>query len=236
MATKNYHHAQKNSYHNDSSPNKPLSGSDDVYEHLYNVSKPIHITVYRNGDPFDAGVSVGVTRTQFKNWLNFLDYLTERLQLPDGAVHNVYTVHGEEVRHFKHLKQDGVYVGAKGEFKESDYGGKDTRRMKWQIRHASAKPEPSAVMSKESREMYLEQKGFRPKLDDIWDVANFDQKGSSPRHHSLKSNHEIMKKQHQQGKPVNKHLSPNSPKKGHPAQQYNLTKKATPISKTNLSK
>lgn len=38
--------------------------------------KPINILVFRNGDPYDVGAIVAVTRRRFRNWVSLLDYLT----------------------------------------------------------------------------------------------------------------------------------------------------------------
>lgn len=68
-----HHHQNNNHLNGDHTPRrgtrdhhsplgKSLSEHTDVYEHLYSQDKPIHMTFYRNGDQFNVGVPVIVTR------------------------------------------------------------------------------------------------------------------------------------------------------------------------------
>lgn len=60
--------------------------------------RAIRITVFKNGDMFDDGKSVVLSRRRFKHWLTFLDFLTVKLELL-APVHQLYRVDGLLVQH-----------------------------------------------------------------------------------------------------------------------------------------
>uniref|UniRef100_A0A1I7WRP9 Doublecortin domain-containing protein n=1 Tax=Heterorhabditis bacteriophora TaxID=37862 RepID=A0A1I7WRP9_HETBA len=58
----------------------------------------LFIHVYKNGDNYDEGKIIAVTRREFKHWVVFLDGLTEKLETAT-AVHRLYTLKGIRVDH-----------------------------------------------------------------------------------------------------------------------------------------
>lgn len=137
--------------------------------------RPINILIFRNGDMYDQGTEVSVTRRQFPNWLTLLDYLTEKLRLTEGAVHAIYTMLGQEVRTFQELENGQWYVGAHGKFRPAAYGAKVPRQWKGAMASdALIWREPKGLASKESLEMYLRRRGYKPIVGDIWDDSQFD--------------------------------------------------------------
>ena len=58
--------------------------------------RSLRILVFKNGEEYDPGNPVVVSRHHFRHWIRFLDYLTKRLGMM-GAVHKLYTTNGVEV-------------------------------------------------------------------------------------------------------------------------------------------
>ncbi len=153
---------------NDDKQKKDTKGGKDVDSNF----KPINILVYRNGDEFDPGTIVAVTRRRFRNWVTLLDYLTPRLRMVEGAVHTLFTLEGQEIRHFKDIEDGTRYVAAHNRMKEANYGTR--KNPKWNSDGYYKDPDPGAIESRESLTKYLEQREFRPTLDDMWEDSEFD--------------------------------------------------------------
>uniref|UniRef100_A0A0N5ATU1 Doublecortin domain-containing protein n=1 Tax=Syphacia muris TaxID=451379 RepID=A0A0N5ATU1_9BILA len=58
------------------------------------------ITVYRNGEEFYEGLSVVISRRQFRHWIKFLDFLSVRIGM-SAPVHRIYTTDGIEIHKVK---------------------------------------------------------------------------------------------------------------------------------------
>lgn len=58
----------------------------------------LRITVYKNGDQYDTGTTVVISRKRFKHWLTFLDFLTKKLDLM-APVHELYRTDGIRIQH-----------------------------------------------------------------------------------------------------------------------------------------
>lgn len=65
---------------------------------------PITVLIYRNGDEYFQGMRVEITKGMFKNWISFLDFLTQHIRLRTGAVHRIYDMEGHEIRGFKEFQ------------------------------------------------------------------------------------------------------------------------------------
>lgn len=87
------------------------------------VKHKLWFKIYRNGDEHDPGTEVFVTRQQFRHWLSFLDFLTDRIKV-GGAVHRIYSLDGTEVRHFRDLENLDRYVAANNKFIPANYGSR----------------------------------------------------------------------------------------------------------------
>lgn len=137
--------------------------------------KPVSILVFKNGDEYDPGTKLTVTRTRFPHWLHLLDYLTTRLQLNEGPVHHLYDLYQNELLHFKELENDGVYVAANKKFKQVRYNSKRYFGISKKPFDTTTGSLPSLtnetkfLNSKESYEIYLKNRNFRPKtVRDMW--------------------------------------------------------------------
>lgn len=56
----------------------------------------IRTIFYRNGDEYDSGTMVVLSRKQFKHWITFLDYLTKKLGVLT-PVHKIHRTDGSQV-------------------------------------------------------------------------------------------------------------------------------------------
>lgn len=145
--------------------------------------KPLNVLIFKNGDEYDPGLEMSVTRKQFQHWLNLLDYLTERLKLTEGAVHKIYSYpSGSEVRHFTEMENSGrFFVAAHAKYKKLKYG-KHPRlpnfKTSQQVR--SPRMDPPSLHSKDSLQYYLKTHGFKQKLGDIWQDTDFNLKKKRP--------------------------------------------------------
>lgn len=137
--------------------------------------KPVTILVFRNGDEYDSGTKITVTRNRFPHWLHLLDYLTTKLQPIEGPVHHLYDLYQNELLHFKELENDGVYVAANKKFKQVRYNSKrhfGTTKKPFDPTNGlplSSNRDPKSIHSKESYEIYLKNRNFKPAtVRDMW--------------------------------------------------------------------
>jgi hypothetical protein len=105
-----------------------LSSSTDFHQIDYNF-RPIKIKIYKNGDVFDGGLNLIVTRWQFKHWITFLDYLSRRIQM-NSPIHRIFRHDGFEINHLDELENGDRYVAvARGSFVNCRYGGAVAQRI-----------------------------------------------------------------------------------------------------------
>ncbi|CAB3404454.1 unnamed protein product [Caenorhabditis bovis] len=123
---------------------------------------PLRIRVYRNGDVFDPGRLVTVTRKQYKHWIVFLDALTEMLRT-STAIRRIFTVQGTPVLHFDDLETNGEYVAVEnGPFINVPYGqSRFTMRGKRYNPIIKVNQGPNTFLnSAESMDIYLKKEGY----------------------------------------------------------------------------
>lgn len=139
--------------------------------------KPMNILMFKNGDEYDPGLEMAITRKQFQHWLHLLDYLTDKLKMTEGAVHKIYAYpSGTEVRHFTEMEAAGkFFVAAHGKYKKVKYG-KHPRLPSFSTHPSTVSPryEPPTLNSTDSLQYYLQSHGFKPKLGDIWQDNDFN--------------------------------------------------------------
>ncbi|VDM96068.1 unnamed protein product [Thelazia callipaeda] len=120
----------------------------------------MRITVYKNGDQYDTGTIVVVSRKRFKHWLTFLDFLTKKLNLM-APVHELYRIDGLHIQHFDEIENGGSYVAvSQGPFLYKPYGLTPEEREKWNISPKIDSVEQGTLDSAESVDIYLKQRGY----------------------------------------------------------------------------
>lgn len=162
------------------SSKKPISissGSEVGGSDIDPNFRSIVIYVYRNGDEFDKGVEVTITRKAFKHWLNLLEYLTKRCNTTK-PVNFIYKLTGEAIKGFKQLEDGGEYVAASGPFKSCRYRSKAKKDFKVDP-HQIRRKDPPALDSSESLEMFLRRTGYHKGKDakypeDIFEDTSLD--------------------------------------------------------------
>uniref|UniRef100_A0A1I7U5I6 Doublecortin domain-containing protein n=1 Tax=Caenorhabditis tropicalis TaxID=1561998 RepID=A0A1I7U5I6_9PELO len=125
-----------------------------------NLNAPIR--VFRNGDMFDQGRILVVTRKQFKHWIVFLDALTDILRTAT-AVRRLFSIQGDPIHHFDELETNGEYVAVEtGPFINVPYG-----RTRFTLRGKRYNPIirapqliPTFLHSAESMDIYLKKEGY----------------------------------------------------------------------------
>ncbi|CAD6198278.1 unnamed protein product [Caenorhabditis auriculariae] len=108
---------------------------------------PLRIRIYRNGDIYDEGRGMTVTRREFKHWIVFLDAVTARLDTR-GAVRKLYSTHGIPIQHFDELEQNG----------ETRWTRRAGQKFTPIVR-ISQEP-PNFLHSAETVDIYLKKEGF----------------------------------------------------------------------------
>lgn len=120
--------------------------------------RPMKIIVFRNGDKFDPGTEVSITRKEFKQWTTFLDALTKKIHSLT-AVHKLFALNGREVEDFKDLDYGRPYVASSTDsVKLLRYG--EVKPRKWALNSKTAYKDPSGLQSVESLDIYLKKMGF----------------------------------------------------------------------------
>lgn len=59
----------------------------------YRASK---ILVFKNGEEYDPGLPVVISRRQFRHWIKFLDFLSKKLDMR-APVHRIFRLDGIEI-------------------------------------------------------------------------------------------------------------------------------------------
>src|SRR5690606_24313541 len=85
------------------------------------------IKVYRNGDPYDAGINVVLNMKKIHDIGTFLDVINDRISLVNGAK-RLYTVNGQHVKKTSELQNGKEYVASSGQFTPLNYGKKALQR------------------------------------------------------------------------------------------------------------
>lgn len=85
------------------------------------------IKVYRNGDPYDAGISVVLNMKKIHDIGTFLDVINDRISLVNGAK-RLYTTNGQLVKKTSELQNGKEYVASSGQFTPLNYGKKALQR------------------------------------------------------------------------------------------------------------
>lgn len=157
---------QKNGRVSDSRTSKKSKTSNDsgIISDLDSDFLPTKIIVYRNGDKFDPGTEVSVTRKEFKQWLTFLDGVTKKIRSLK-AVKKLYTMNGEEVEDFKDLDQGNFYVASSDVFKDIEYG--NVKPLKWTPTSKPAYHDPLGIDSVESLDIYMKKFGLAPEKGEL---------------------------------------------------------------------
>ncbi|EGT46395.1 hypothetical protein CAEBREN_29758 [Caenorhabditis brenneri] len=151
--------------------------SENLHTIIHHVDFfPLRIRVFRNGDMFDQGRILVVTRKQFKHWIVFLDALTAMLRTAT-AVRRLFTIQGIPVHHVSHtintlikwhfqfdeLETNGEYVAVEtGPFISVPYG-----QTRFTLRGKRYNPIirapqliPTFLNSAESMDIYLKKEGY----------------------------------------------------------------------------
>ncbi|VDN51216.1 unnamed protein product [Dracunculus medinensis] len=105
----------------------------------------IRTIFYRNGDEYDSGTMVVLSRKQFKHWITFLDYLTKKLGFED-------------------FEGGGKYVAvSQGQFIHMEYGIYTSEQddKKWKFATKIVEPHISNLDSAESVDIYLKRCGYK---------------------------------------------------------------------------
>ncbi|VDK43536.1 unnamed protein product [Anisakis simplex] len=133
------------------------------------------ITIFKNGDIYDCGTTVVVSRHQFKHWIIFLDHLSKKLKLL-APVHKLFTTDGLVVRQFEALQNGGHYVAvSQGPFIAIEYGRAivegGNRDRRWNADPHCIKKDIGTLDSAESVDIYLRRCGYSSKtgLPFPWD-------------------------------------------------------------------
>ncbi|EFO99341.1 hypothetical protein CRE_15752 [Caenorhabditis remanei] len=137
--------------------------SENLHTIIHHVDFfPLRIRVFRNGDMFDQGRILVVTRKQFKHWIVFLDALTALLRTAT-AVKRLFTIQGIPIHHFDELETNGEYVAVEsGPFVNVPYGqSRFTLRGK-RYNPIIRAPQliPTFLNSAESMDIYLKKEGY----------------------------------------------------------------------------
>eukprot|EP00834_Sanchytrium_tribonematis_P007914 NODE_804_length_3799_cov_0.577297.p1 type:complete len:384 gc:universal NODE_804_length_3799_cov_0.577297:2109-958(-) len=84
--------------------------------------QPVRISLYKNGDKHFKGYQVIITHKNFKNWEQFLMYISTHLNLQSGAVRKIFTLEGNLVNRLSEFENEFSYVCSGGEpFISMDY-------------------------------------------------------------------------------------------------------------------
>lgn len=119
---------------------------------------PVKIHVYKNGDPFDLGTEMPVTRREFKHWFSFLDEVSKRIK-SIKTIQKLCTIKGVEVEGFDELKNNGKYVACAEAFKKIEYG--KAKPLSWRpVSRQMNYKDPYGIDSHESLEIHLKKLGF----------------------------------------------------------------------------
>ncbi|CAI2339766.1 unnamed protein product [Caenorhabditis sp. 36 PRJEB53466] len=137
--------------------------SENLHTIIHHVDFfPLRIRVFRNGDMFDQGRILVVTRKQFKHWIVFLDALTALLRTAT-AVRRLFTIQGIPIHHFDELETNGEYVAVEsGPYISVPYG-----QTRFTLRGKRYNPiirvsqiVPTFLNSAESMDIYLKKEGY----------------------------------------------------------------------------
>lgn len=119
---------------------------------------PVKVHVYKNGDMFDVGTEIVVTRREFKHWFGFLDFVSKRIKSLK-TITKLHSFNGEEIEGFDELKNNGQYVACYDAFKKIDYG--KAKPLKWRpVTRQMNYHDPYGIDSHESLEIHLKKLGF----------------------------------------------------------------------------
>ncbi|UMM16657.1 hypothetical protein L5515_013576 [Caenorhabditis briggsae] len=137
--------------------------SENLHTIIHHVDFfPLRIRVFRNGDMFDQGRILVVTRKQFKHWIVFLDALTVSLRTAT-AVKRLFTIQGIPVHHFDELETNGEYVAVEnGPFINVPYGQSrfTLRGKRYNPIIRAPQMVPTFLNSAESMDIYLKKEGY----------------------------------------------------------------------------
>ncbi|CAO4364571.1 unnamed protein product [Caenorhabditis nigoni] len=137
--------------------------SENLHTIIHHVDFfPLRIRVFRNGDMFDQGRILVVTRKQFKHWIVFLDALTVSLRTAT-AVKRLFTIQGIPVHHFDELETNGEYVAVEnGPFINVPYGQSrfTLRGKRYNPIMRAPQMVPTFLNSAESMDIYLKKEGY----------------------------------------------------------------------------
>ncbi len=76
---------------------------------------PTKIILFRNGELHYTGYSVVITHHNFKNWEQFILYVSQHINLQSGAVRRIYSLNGQLIHEMRDFEDGNAYVCSAGE-------------------------------------------------------------------------------------------------------------------------